>query len=303
MGMKRLLLVLLVGLLLCGAALGEEELLVEEVATGTFAPLPMDMSAGHVPNPEGFTEDGYQDDSITVEMRQEWVGDVHLNVAHVVIRDPSQLRTGLNHPKAKMNNYVVAIAKKCNAIVATGGDFFTSDEGGYVVRMNETFRTNPRPSHDMLIIDENADFHIIVKSDAEALKALKENDTKFVNVFNFGPALVIDGELQPMPEKYSYHIRGKEPRTAIGQIGPLEYLMVCADGRKTESAGCTVETLAQFMYDQGCVQAYNLDGGNSARMAFNGENYSAKVGKDRPVSDIIYFATAMDFGLDEEAAE
>ena len=63
-------------------------------------------------------------------------------------------------------------------------------------------------------------------------------------------------------------------------------------------------TLAQFMYDQGCVQAYNLDGGNSALMYFNGENYSRKSFEaERSVSDIIYFSTGIDYGLDEAAEE
>ena len=55
------------------------------------------------------------------------------------------------------------------------------------------------------------------------------------------------------------------------------------------------------MYDKGCVQAFALDGGNSALMVFGGENYSQKTVKaERSVSDIIYFATAIDFGLDAE---
>ena len=56
------------------------------------------------------------------------------------------------------------------------------------------------------------------------------------------------------------------------------------------------------MYDQGCVQAYNLDGGNSALMYFHGENYSKKsFDAERSVSDIIYFSTGIDYGLDGEA--
>ena len=55
------------------------------------------------------------------------------------------------------------------------------------------------------------------------------------------------------------------------------------------------------MHSKGCLQAYNLDGGNSALMVFNSENYSAKSFEaERSVSDIIYFATAVDSGLDGE---
>ena len=59
--------------------------------------------------------------------------------------------------------------------------------------------------------------------------------------------------------------------------------------------------LADFMAKQGCTMAYNLDGGNSALMWFGGENYSEKTVKaERSVSDIIYFATAIDAANTEE---
>ena len=48
------------------------------------------------------------------------------------------------------------------------------------------------------------------------------------------------------------------------------------------------------MFEQGCVQAYNLDGGNSALMWFGGANFSDKTTKnERAVSDFIYIATAI----------
>ena len=46
------------------------------------------------------------------------------------------------------------------------------------------------------------------------------------------------------------------------------------------------------MQELGCRQAYNLDGGNSATLAFHGQVYNTKVQKERDVSDIIYFASA-----------
>lgn len=283
-----------------------------------ISPLPIDFSPGHVADPAGFTESGYSDDSITVTMERVWVNDANFNVAHVIIADASQLRTGLAAPFGqKKTNKISTMAADNNAIVAIGGDYFSNEEGGYVVRMGEVYRKKPLKSRDMLIIDDLGDFHILKNSDAAQLQALIESERELINVFNFGPALVIDGELQEMPESYSYNITGKEPRCAIGQIGPLEYLLVVVDGGKgrevtitledgttKSSGGCTVETLAQFMYDQGCQNAYNLDGGNSALMVFGDENYSKKsFNSERSVSDIIYFATAIDFGLDAAGDE
>ena len=68
-----------------------------------------------------------------------------------------------------------------------------------------------------------------------------------------------------------------------------------ASGSDT-STGATGAQLAQFMASQGCVTAYNLDGGDTALMWFGGEYYSRQT--KRAQSDIIYFATAVDFGLD-----
>ena len=259
-------------------------------------PLPMDFSAGLAADPANYTESGYEDATLTVTMEQVWVDDAKFNVARVKIADASQLRIGLAAPFGKnKTNKISTIAADNNAVVAIGGDYYANEEGGYVVRMGETYRKKPLKSRDMLVTDGNGDFHILKNSDAAQLKALMEAESPIVNVFNFGPALVIDGVLQEMPDKYNYNIDGKEPRCAIGQIGALEYQLVVVDGRDADgSKGCTVAKLAQFMADQGCTQAYNLDGGNSALMVFGGENYSKKTkSAERSVSDIIYFSTAM----------
>ena len=170
--------------------------------------------------------------------------------------------------------------------------------------MNEVFRKKPSKQRDMLLLDSNGDFHIILQSDADELKALLSSDTlTFPNVFNFGPALVVDGNVCEIPDYYKnkYNVFADEPRCAIGQIGELEYLLVVVDGRRKDSDGCTCAELADFMAKQGCTMAYNLDGGNSALMWFGGENYSEKTVKaERSVSDIIYFATAIDAANTEE---
>lgn len=286
--MKQLAAILLALLLVPCAVLAEE---------AAVSPLPFDFSAGPVADPAHFTESSYEDASLQVQMERVWVGNAHFNVARVKIADASQLRTALAAPFGqKKTNKISTIARNNNAVLAIGGDYFGNEEGGYVVRMTETYRKKPLKSRDMLITDMNGDFHIIKNSDAEQLKALVQGETPIVNVFNFGPALVIDGELQQMPDKYNYNIRGLEPRCAIGQVGPLEYVLVVADGRSSSSTGATGAQLAQFMASQGCVTAYNLDGGDTALMWFNGEYYSRQT--KRSQSDIIYFATAVDFGLD-----
>ena len=48
------------------------------------------------------------------------------------------------------------------------------------------------------------------------------------------------------------------------------------------------------MYAKGCIKAYNLDGGQTSEITILGKpvNY-IDFGAERPVSDIIYFASAL----------
>jgi exopolysaccharide biosynthesis protein len=83
------------------------------------------------------------------------------------------------------------------------------------------------------------------------------------------------------------------PRTAIVIIDKNHYVFVVSDGRTSESEGLSLSELAQFMKSLGVKTAYNLDGGGSSTMYFNGSvvNNPTTGGsktKERSVSDIVY---------------
>lgn len=296
-------------------------LLPSALAEGTWEPLPMvdpdDPDAAldvipHAPNPANFFEETvgdevvshYEDETISVTLKHVWVGDARLNVAWVKIVDPSQLRTEVEKPYSKQqSNLVATMSARQNAVVGIGGDNFKGAKVGYILRMGREMRKAKSGNRDALFIDANGDFTILKAPSNDEVSAILNGETAIINAFNFGPALVIDGELQEIDKKYIVgNIGRNEPRCAIGQLGPLEYMMIVVDGRGHEgSEGCSGELLAQYMYEQGCVQAYNLDGGNSADMYFNGDVYSHKKTQPRALSDIIYFATLVDSGLDAEA--
>lgn len=293
------------------------DLAAEDALPANVVPLPVDLSAGYAPNPDCYIEAdeengvlaGYQDESLTVTMERLKIDDCTFYVARIKIAHPSQLRTGLANEKGTKTNKISTMAKNHNAVVAIGGDYFSDAKNGYIVRQYKEFRKSPKSVYDMLLIDDKGDFHIILRSDAEELKALlASEELTFPNIFNFGPALVKDGELLESPQYYvdngnRYNTRGKEPRCAIGQTGELEYMFVVVEGTKVGNnrGGISTDMLGQWMYEQGCVQAYNLDGGNSALMWFNGENFSEKkVKNERSVSDFIYISTAVISGAEEE---
>ena len=55
-----------------------------------------------------------------------------------------------------------------------------------------------------------------------------------------------------------------------------------------------MEDFAQCIYETGCQQAYTLDGGQTATVVMNDQVVNTvNFGSERPISDIIYFATAL----------
>ena len=56
-------------------------------------------------------------------------------------------------------------------------------------------------------------------------------------IFSFGPALVTDGEVSVADGDEVARSMASNPRTAIGQIGPLHYAFVVTDGRTEGKRG------------------------------------------------------------------
>ena len=106
---------------------------------------------------------------------------------------------------------------------------------------------------------------------------------------------MIDGAKSDTLDKQEASPEKLTQRICIAQTGPLCYLCIATEGpENTGSTGLTLEQFAQYVYDQGCVNAYNLDGGGSATVVFNGSKINAlSTGKMRQLCDIIYFATAV----------
>ncbi len=258
--------------------------------------LPMSLMPAPAPDESGYiSETEYQDDTLSVRISQVERDNSVYTVAYVTIADPSQLRTALaGEIGSKAKALPSQIAKGNGAVVAINGDFYLNQKKGVVIRMGEVIRQKHQSALDLLLIDTAGDFHIIRKPSKQATNVVLEEYT-ILNAFTFGPALVIDGELQKIRITYGYAPQDKAPRTAIGQLGPLSYALVVVDGRqKGYSRGVTHKMLGEFMLSIGCTQAYNLDGGGTTTMIFHDRVVNRPSGGDeRDVSDIIYFASAL----------
>ena len=71
---------------------------------------------------------------------------------------------------------------------------------------------------------------------------------------------------------------------------------VVSDGRTEESEGLSLYEMAEFLQSIGVKTAYNLDGGSSVRVLFNGQAvdspYKNTKSQKRRNADMIYFASA-----------
>lgn len=140
-----------------------------------------------------------------------------------------------------------------------------------------------------------------VKTDSEENTVIEESevtaqellDKDAWQVLSFGPGLVEDGEIAVSENEEVGKAMASNPRTALGVTEDGHYLFVVSDGRTSESEGLSLYEMAEFMQSLGAVTAYNLDGGGSSTMYFNGEvvnnpTTSGRSIKERSVSDIVY---------------
>jgi len=237
----------------------------------------------------------YLDETLHVWIEDIQEDDSIYHVAYIEIADPAQLCTALScAPGQKKKAKPSLIANAYNAVVAINGDYYLNRSEGYIVRQGYLLRNKPSLTLDMLIIDTAGDFHVVRKpAENKISEALQAFD--IAHSFTFGPVLVNNSEVQTVYNRYGFAPQDRSPRTAIGQLGPLRYVMVVVDGRQQQSRGVTHKQLAAFMGNLGCTVAYNLDGGGTSTMIFHGLVYNRPSnGTERESSDVIYFATGKD---------
>lgn len=217
----------------------------------TVDALPIDLFApGNTPIAANYTENGYRDDTIIVELEQKRMYDSDVFIAYVKIATPSQLRTAVAGQKigSSSTNQTTTIAKNYNGIVAINGDYFTKTKAGYIVRMGETYREKTSANMDLLLIDELGDFHICLHGhdvQENSIAAFK-SEHEIINGFFFGPALVVDGEVQEIPENYQFDPHQKNPRAGIAQLGTLTYALVAVNGRTRPVRGRDVGGVCRY---------------------------------------------------------
>jgi exopolysaccharide biosynthesis protein len=215
-------------------------------------------------------------------------------IADVVITDATQLSNAFANNQFGRNiiAYTSTIAKANNAIFAINGDYYGFRSDGIVIRNGVIFRNVPARTGLAFYKDGTMKIYDETKTTAQALL-----DTGVWNTLSFGPALLVDGVIPANLDKVevdtnfgNHSIQGNQPRTGVGIISSNHFIFIVVDGRATGySRGATMTEFATMFKNLGCTQAYNIDGGGSTTMYFNGKVVNNPLGKnqERGTSDIL----------------
>ena len=242
------------------------------------------------------TDSIYSGNGISITITTVRTANTNAYVADVQLSSADSLKTALaqNTYGRNITQTTSEMAEENNAILAINGDFYGANTRGYVIKNGVLYRDTVRQGDDTqdLAIYSDGSFAIIDETEVSAQELL---DSGVVQLFAFGPALIENGEIQVSSSDEVSRAKSSNPRTAIGIIDELHYIIVVADGRTDESEGLSLLELAQLMESYGCVTAYNLDGGGSSTMVFNGTvinvpTTSGSTIAERSVSDIVYIA-------------
>ena len=266
------------------------------VAQAEILELPLDATEGLAPQESGYLSDwAYEDPSISVSIETGRYEETNYMVARVKLANATQLRTAMAsnyyNPSTSLGS---TIARRCKAVLAINGDFFSSRNGaGLVTRQGKQYRLKCNGNFDVLVIDDLGDLHIFPAARNQDVEVFSGT---IVQGFTFGPGLIIDGVKQTDLARHTFAGGQKAAqRMCLAQTGPLEYLCICTEGPEDKgSVGLTLDQFCDLVASfEGIVNAYNLDGGSSSTMVFRDQKVNSPNNpKRRPLCDIIYFASA-----------
>ncbi len=309
---KRCLTLFLAALLLMGGLAFAEE---TGVAVGAYS-LPVDFTPGAVPSESGYWGEwdlgsfgyegrfGYSDPSISVSFETGIVDGTAYWIADIYLSDASQLRTisaeGFDTDGTDLFINLVEGQEGeggVHPVLAINGDYYIGTGYGFIVRQGEEYLRRLNGLRDILLIDEDGDFHVLTKA-TKADVSTEIDGKKVINAFYFGPLLCERGRLGKFDDyETSWVMSGDWPsqRIALCQAGPLHYKVIATTGPKRGSIGMKMNEFAKFVNQQGVICAYNMDGGDSAALYFNGLKINDPENPNmRELSDLVYFASAWD---------
>lgn len=249
--------------------------------------------ADHFTDEVVITENSYTSPRVSVTVDKIVTGEgsnqITYYVADIYVASLENFKTYTAHGQMKYFDTQAAeeMAAQSNAILAISGDFLTYQKTGFLVRNGQTYVADRNYSICALFPDGTMETY-----DYGSYKIQDILNRNPLQVWSFGPVLLDpDGTVR---DKYdvSTAVSYTNPRCAVGYYEPGHYCFVTVDGRQSHSVGMMIPQLAKVFEDLGCKAAYNLDGGGTAVMMFDGDKISKQSNGGRELGDILLITEA-----------
>lgn len=228
----------------------------------------------------------YRNDVLAIEIRRFEQNSPPLAyyIAHIYMREIDSYRSGFGSVRINGRDTVDAcvMARRYRAVLGmTGDNLLHSDYNrGMMLRDGRIFRAMTQVS--LMALTEDLSMRIYNKKDVAMLNEIEAGTQ---DTFAFGPPLIMDGVLCADVDRD--RVGRINPRAGLGLVEPGHFVAIVADGRLPHySHGMMLSDFAKLFLQEGCVQAYNLDGGASATLVFMGEYINKRADNHyRPVPD------------------
>ena len=229
----------------------------------------------------------YVSDSIFVTITSHQTENAFYYLSHIVINDPSQIRSGLSHDTyGGEREKPTDAANRLNWVIGTNGSNFSYDTGrpvyaGTCIKNREVMEGSATNGLEICLMSNGVLFSPEMFVDPHKLIASGVTDT-----WSCGDTLlVIDGKnvnVGDANEDYRY------PRTAVGMVQPCEYYLITA-GTTGYAMGLTYREIRDILLEHDCTFGKCMDGGGSSSLVFQGQLINTPVTTERPVVDFLYF--------------
>ena len=215
------------------------------------------------------------DKNLFIEITKKRHYETDCFIAHITMENPSHIKTIYSNRKWSNDGAEINYMNdRLDPIFIVNGDFRSpyivkgKDLG--IVRNNHIIRD--MKFNNVLGMTKEGNLVPVKANNAQEVL-----DSGIKDTWTFGPWLVKDGKAIPNMDNKSNH-----PRTFIGQKfrddGMLEYYLIVAEGRSKSDAGLSNYEMGQILEECGVDIGYNLDGGGSSVMMFDGKLISKPSG-------------------------
>ena len=227
----------------------------------------------------------YKSSTLNIDLKRKSIHGIPYWVAVVQTANASQLKSALSYGTYGGARQTTSSAVSSNGgVIGINGSAFSYQTGkpsplGMCIK-NGVIYGNYHTSYSVMAVKNDGTIYtpkMGLLGDVLLKAGVKDT-------YNFGPVLIKNGKAQPAwAETAKYY-----PRTAVGMVKPGKYVLLVTD--TGTYSGLNHWDLVNIFNSYGCQYAYNLDGGGSVTMYYNGKVMNRLINNyERPCGDFLYF--------------